>query len=366
TAMLLFIWFPVLFFRSSIYLSGAVTAVLLFAWTLAYVILSVSGYKTDYVMPASGLVISFAFLTIYRVVVEGQEKRWIKSTFGQYLSPAVVDVLVKDPGKLKLGGEKRDMTVFFLDIAKFTSISEKLTPEELTDMLNKLLTALTNVIMENDGVVDKYIGDCIMAFWNAPLDDPGHRVKGCIAAAKCQEAMQKLTEEYFNAMPIKPQARIGLNSGFMVVGNMGSEKRFSYTVIGDEVNLASRLEGANKFFGSKIMVSEACYAGARDVVAARELGRVRVVGKNIPIKVYELFGLKETLPAEKNELLKVYGEGVALFGARDFAGAAAKFEAALKLSPDDKVSDFYIKQCEQNIKTPPPAEWDGVFNLTSK
>ncbi|MDD4004642.1 MAG: adenylate/guanylate cyclase domain-containing protein [Elusimicrobiaceae bacterium] len=365
--MLAFIWLPLAFFKRSIYISGGVAAALLAGWTVLYGALILSGYMLSFIMPPAGLLCSFIFLTAYRVVFEGQEKRWIKQTFGQYLSPAVVDVLVKNPEKLKLGGEKRDMSVLFLDIAKFTSISEKLTPEELTEFLNKYLTALTDIILKNDGVVDKYIGDCIMAFWNAPLDDPQHRVKACRAACECIEAIRTLNQDpLIAAMPIKPQVRIGLNSGDMVVGNMGSGKRFSYTVIGDNVNLASRLEGANKYFGSSIMASEECYGGASESVAARELGRVRVVGKDVPIKVYELFGPREAIPEETNRFLAAYAAGVELYGKRDFAGAADKFSSALELAPQDKVCKFYLAQCAQYRAAPPQPDWDGVFNLTSK
>jgi len=332
-----------------------------------YAALIVSGYQADYIMPPAGLLCSFVFLTTYRVVFENQEKRWIKNTFGQYLSPAVVDALVKDPEKLKLGGDKRDMSVMFMDIAKFTSISEKMTPEELTEMLNTYLTALTDIILENDGVVDKYIGDCIMAFWNAPLDLPDHRAKACLTACKCIEAIKKLNEQKLAAaLPIKPEIRIGLNSGYMVVGNMGSCKRFSYTVIGDNVNLASRLEGANKFFGSSIMVSEDCYAQAADSMAARELGRIRVIGKDKPIKVFELLGPKTELTENTRLFIEHYAKGVELFNGRDFKGASASFNSALELLPEDKVCKFYQARCAELIANAPAQDWDGVFNLTSK
>ena len=172
--------------------------------------------------------------------------------FGQYVPPEVVDILVKNPERLKLGGEKRDMTMFFLDIAHFTTISEKMSPEALIQFLNHYLTALTDDIFHNNGVVDKYIGDCVMAFWNAPLDEPDHRRKACLAAVACVATIERLNREYVDpSMPETPKVRIGLNSGEVVVGNTGSARKLAYTVLGDEVNLASRLEGANKFFGSR-------------------------------------------------------------------------------------------------------------------
>jgi adenylate cyclase len=273
---------------------------------------------------------------------------------------------VKDPAKLKLGGEKREMTVFFLDIAHFTSISEKLDPERLTQFLNVYLSTITDIILKNDGVVDKYIGDCVMAFWNAPLDLPEHRLKGCLSAVECIAAVERLNEKGFAGLPEKPAVRIGLNSGKMVVGNMGSSTRLSYTVISDEVNLASRLEGANKYFGSRVMASEATYAGAKDKVEARELGMLRVVGKAVPVRVYELMGKKGELTSSARGLLERYAEGFDLFYKRDFAGAQLAFRAALEIAPEDAPSKLYLRLCGDYLKEPPVKEWDGVFNLTSK
>ncbi|HOX21930.1 MAG TPA: adenylate/guanylate cyclase domain-containing protein [Elusimicrobiales bacterium] len=365
--MLLFIWLPALWFRASESLAAVLVFSILAFWSITFAFLYAGGIKAQYVMPSVGLLGSFVIATIMRVVIEGREKKWIKNTFGQYLSPKVVEVLVKDPDRLRLGGEKRDMTVLFLDIAHFTTISEKMDPEALTNFLNKYLSSLTDVILKNDGVVDKYIGDCIMAFWNAPLDVKRHRYMGCLSAIECQEAITKLNAELENfAMPEKPAIRVGVNAGFMVVGNMGSNTRFSYTVIGDEVNLASRMEGANKYFGSNIMISESIYNESKDDVEARPLGRVRVVGKNIPIAVYEPLAKKGSLTPEQSRLLSAYLEGCERFGKREFAAAVKSFSAALEAVPGDKPSQFYLKNAQNYVAAPPPQDWDGVFNLTSK
>ncbi|MEK7657364.1 MAG: adenylate/guanylate cyclase domain-containing protein, partial [Elusimicrobiota bacterium] len=265
------------------------------------------------------------------------------------------------------GGDKRDMTVFFLDIAHFTTISEKMTPEDLIKFLNHYLTALTDVILSNKGVVDKYIGDCVMAFWNAPLDTPGHRSLACKAAAECIEVIERLNKEYVDpSMPEKPAVRIGLNSGEVVVGNTGSARKLAYTVLGDEVNLASRLEGANKFFGSTVMASESTYKEAKDTVEARVLGQVRVVGKAIPIRVYELLSKKGGLSEAWKKALPLYEDGVTLYLARDFNGAKARFKEVQQLVPGDKPSKLYLSVCEDYSVIPPGSDWDGVFNLTAK
>jgi len=320
------------------------------------------------VMPFIAVILSFflpfAYITVDKGLSEGREKKWIKNTFGQYLSPKVVEIITKDPSKLSLGGEKRDMTAFFLDIAGFTTMSEKMTPEQLTKMLNNYLSGLTDVILKNDGVVDKYIGDCIMAFWNAPLDQKDHRKLACIAAVECMEEIDRLNKE-LTEFEIKPSARIGVNSGPMVVGNMGSRTRLSYTVMGDSVNLASRMEGANKFFHSKIMVSEYAYEDAKNSVEARRLGSIRVVGKVIPVKVYEPLALKGKLSPERAKLLAAYNEGCDAFYAGHYPKALKGFEAALAAVPGDGPSQFYLDVTRKYMKEV-PANWDGTFNLTEK
>lgn len=363
--LLVSLWMPIYLRRYGAAAGPLASGALLAAWIAYNAYMFREGIRLSFVVPSLTLVVSFLVVTVYRAVTEGREKKWIKNTFGQYLSPKVVEVITKDPSKLRLGGEKRDMTVFFLDIAHFTTISEKMDPEKLTVFLNKYLSVLTDVILKNEGVVDKYIGDCIMAFWNAPLDLKEHRLSGCLSAIECIAALEKLNKELTD-LPEKPAVRIGLNSGNMVVGNMGSNTRFSYTVIGDEVNLASRLEGANKFFGSRIMASESTYSGASDKLDARLLGRVRVVGKAIPIKVFELLGRKGKLAPETEKLLSDYSEGLELFYKRQFEKAGKAFKSVLESVPNDAPTQLYLRISQDYAVIPPPKEWDGVFNLTAK
>lgn len=362
---LFLIWLPFFLSRSSIKISSFIVAGIILALMVVNFILYFNLYTMAYLILVMSLLVPFLFMTVHKAIVEGREKKWIKNTFGQYLSPKVVEIITKDPSKLTLGGEKRDMTVFFLDIAGFTSMSEKLSPEQLTALLNKYLSGLTDVILKYDGVVDKFVGDCIMAFWNAPLDQKDHRRLAALAAVDCARELARLNGE-LDDTAIKLSFRIGLNSGPMIVGNLGSSTRFSYTVIGDSVNLASRLEGANKFFHSRILVSGYTYEGAADAVEARCLGQIRVVGKAISVKVYELLAHKGKLDAAQTRVLAAYNDGFAFFNKGAFAKAAKAFKTALAADPKDGPSAFYLDLAEKYAADGAPKEWDGTFNLASK
>ncbi|MBU2574812.1 MAG: adenylate/guanylate cyclase domain-containing protein [Elusimicrobia bacterium] len=362
--MVLAVWLPIMLAGYSIKVISLASAGFISALAGLNFILLIRLYDMPYLSIFIAMLVPFVFVTINKALIEGREKKWIKNTFGQYLSPKVVEVITKDPSKLTLGGEKRDMTAFFLDIAGFTTMSEKMTPEQLTTMLNNYLSGFTDVILKHDGVVDKYIGDCIMAFWNAPLDQKDHRKLACLAAVDCMGEIARLNTD-LTQFTIKPSARIGLNSGPMVVGNMGSKMRLSYTVMGDSVNLASRLEGANKFFHSKIMASEYTYDEAKDVVEARSLGQIKVVGKAIPVKVYELLARKGGMDAKLAQLTDAYNEGLEHFYKGSYGKAQKAFKAALAVEPKDGPSAFYLELAEKYAAAA-PKDWDGTFNLTSK
>ena len=360
----LFPWIAVYMRRYSIKTMVSISiGIVLLMLVLDYVLL-INLYSVPFILVSLPFAMPAIYFIVDKGLSEGREKKWIKNTFGQYLSPKVVDLITKDPSKLSLGGEKRDMTAFFLDLAGFTTMSEKLSPEELTAMLNEYLSAFTDIILKHDGTVDKYIGDCIVAFWNAPLDQADHRKLGVLAAIDCQNEMTRLNET-LTQFTIKPKCRVGVNSGYMVVGNMGSRTRLSYTVMGDSVNLASRMEGANKFFGSKIMTSEYAFEPVKDLFDYRYLGSIRVVGKAIPVKVYEPFARKGEAAPEIKEMLKHYDAGIEKFYKSDFKGALADFKAALAARPGDGPSQYYIDTCGQFMKEL-PKDWDGSFNLTSK
>ena len=345
---------------------ASLTAATLLGWLFYSLLLFKRGTIVEFLPPAAALVSAYLVLVVHRVLAESRKKEEIKGLFGQFVAPEVVERLAQDPTLVKLGGEKRDMTVFFLDIAHFTNISEKMDPEALILFLNRYLSALSHVIHVHHGTIDKYIGDCIMAFWNAPLDNKDHRADAILAALECQEAIKELNKTLDASLPEIPAVRIGINSGVVTVGLTGSQKKLQYTVIGDEVNLASRLEGANKFFGSKTIISETTYAGANDRVAARTLGRVRVVGKETPIKIYEPIAELGKLSADWAKALPIYEAGVAAFDARRYEEALASFQQFAAIFPDDGPGQLYLGRCQEYAVIAPDAAWEGVFNLTAK
>lgn len=297
---------------------------------------------------------------------EENQKRFIKNAFSFYLSPTVIDEIIKDPESLELGGEDREITIFFSDIKGFSTISEKMTPQELVKRLNEYLTEMTDIILKYNGTVDKYIGDAIMAFYGAPVLMPDHAAKACQAAIEMKKRLRELQETWRKAGLEPIFARMGIHSGKATVGNMGSRTRMDYTVMGDAVNLASRLEGANKSFDTAAMISGSTYEAAKDSIEARILGKIRVVGKSESVPIYELLGLKATLPDYMYDMLEKYNSGRSYFIKRDWKQATNYFRQAIKVLPDDGPSRVYIEKCEEYIKTPPPRGWDGVFVLKSK
>jgi len=317
------------------------------------------------IAPGVTLLVSFIAVTIYRVLTEGAEKKAIKALFGQFVAPEVVNQLANDPSKVKLGGEKRDLTIFFLDIAHFTNISEKMDPEQLIHFLNRYLTALSDPILESHGTIDKYIGDCIMAFWNAPVLDKDHRKDAVLTALQCQRIILELNKTLDPGVPEVPMVRIGINSGIATVALTGTQRKIQYTAIGDEVNLASRLEGANKFFGSKIIISGSTYEGAKDVCEARYLGRARVVGKATPVPVYEPLAEKNKLTPAWAKALPVWEKGVKAFYDKKYDDALAVFTEFVQLMPEDGPGELYLN-ISRDYAALPPDDWDQVFNLTAK
>ncbi|MFW6182125.1 MAG: adenylate/guanylate cyclase domain-containing protein, partial [Spirochaetota bacterium] len=291
---------------------------------------------------------------------EGKQKRYIKNAFQQYLSPAVIEELIAHPERLKLGGERRVLSIFFSDLQGFTGISEGLSPEELTALLNDYLSAMTDIIQEEGGTVDKYEGDAIIAFWNAPLSQEDHAARAVRAALRCQKTLARLRPEFRQRMGRDLCMRIGINTGPAVVGNMGSHSRFDYTMLGDAVNLAARLEGINKQFGTYTMISRDTLSQAGDGFPARELSRVAVVGRAKPVTVYE-----PMLPEEyrqRGELLAAFAEGLQAYYAGDFERAARLFE---RIADTDPPAARYLERCRELMEHPPES-WDGVWVMTAK
>jgi adenylate cyclase len=299
----------------------------------------------------------------------------ITDTFGRYLSPKVVETLAKNPGAVQLGGETREMTFHFCDIRGFTTISEKFDPHGLTVFINNFLTPMTQIILEHDGTIDKYIGDCIMAFWNAPVNVPNHARRACEAALKMHESLAVLNARWQSEAQAKgialPLIEIGtgLNTGPAVVGNMGSTLRVDYTVLGDDVNLASRLESQSKTYGVHIVIGPVTREQTPDF-AAIELDLIRVKGKTRPVHIHALLGDPAVarsapflaLAAKHAEFLKVYRSGRLDEAARLLSEAVALGEPWHL----GKFYDLYVERLENFKAAPPPSDWDGVFTATSK
>ncbi|MCX7819597.1 MAG: adenylate/guanylate cyclase domain-containing protein [Kiritimatiellae bacterium] len=297
---------------------------------------------------------------LYNYATEGRQKAFIQRAFRHYLGPEVIEQLLADPSRLRLGGEKRQLTIFFSDIEKFSTFSERLDPPQLTRLLNEYLTAMGRAILDHGGYVDKYIGDAIVAFWNAPVEQPDHARRAVFAALACQQILDERRAVWAEQFGAELHMRIGLNTGEVVVGNMGSEERFNYTVLGDAANLASRLEGANKFFGSYVMVADTVREAAGPQFVWRRLGRIRVVGRRAPVTVWEPLGTAASkgLP----EWLPEYDRALALAEEGRFAEAAAAFE---HLGVKDPVSRAHAERCRR-FAVQPPADWDGVWTLEAK
>ena len=321
-----------------------------------------AGFWAEFVTPAFAAVMTFIAASLLNYGIEGRQRRFIKSAFRYYLSPLVIDRVLADPSLLRLGGERREITAFFSDVAGFTSISEGLSPEDLVGLLNAYLSEMTDIILDLGGTLDKYEGDAIIAFWNAPVDQPDHALRACRAALRCRQRLADLREEFRGRYGHEVRMRIGVNSGPAVVGNMGSERRFDYTAMGDTMNLASRLEGAGKVYGVSTLVGEETERRVRDEILAREVDVIRVVGKKQPIRVFELLGEKGTVPAEELEKAARFGRALETYRTQRFSEAAAMFEAIA----GDPVAAVYAGRARKSAASPPPGDWDGVFELDNK
>lgn len=320
----------------------------------------------DLVAPFLVIPLTYGAIFTYRYTIENKQRAIIKNLFQFYLHPSVVNELLKDPEAVKLGGVKKELTIFFSDIANFTSISEAMEPEELVNLINIYLTEMSNIIIAHEGTIDKYEGDAIMAFFGAPLDQADHAIRACYSALETQKHLIGLRERFKAKGWPEINIRIGINTGPVVVGNMGGENRFDYTVLGDGVNLAARLEAANKTFFTNIMIGEYTYELAKDSIVGRELDIIRVKGKSMPVKVYELIAKKGEIDQKTLELLKNFGDGLDAYRKQDWATAIKYFGNAIQIKPEDGPSRLYLTRCADYLKSPPPPQWDGVYEMKTK
>lgn len=369
------------------------------------------GAWLNIVYPVSVLVLTYVGLTLYRYLTEERDKRFLQSTFQSYLAPELIEDMFKSKTMPELGGEARTITAYFTDIQGFSTFSEKLTAHQLVELLNEYLSAMTDILINEKGTLDKYEGDAIIAFFGAPMDLPDHALRACRVGVTMQNALRELREKWRNEkqspdepnlntknLPAKEWApgdkwpkvvhemkmRIGVNSGEIVVGNMGSAMRMNYTMMGDPVNLSARLEAAGKQYGVYTMVSEYTLESefidengekkkVRDMAEARMIDNITVVGKSEPVKVYEVCAMKGGLSDQEKELFKVFDEGMQHYLKMEWDEAIAKFKESLKIEriPDGKTtpSEVYIQRCETFKENPPVApgeKWDGVFRLIKK
>ena len=317
------------------------------------------------IYPVVTILVVYLSITIYKYITEEREKKKIRGAFQYYLTPSVINEILKDPSRLKLGGEKKHLTVLFSDIRGFTTISERLSPEELVHLLNEYLTAMTNIVFKYEGLLDKYMGDAIMAVFGAPLPQEDHPARACRTALEMMGELKKLQKKWADEGRPVFDIGIGVNSGDMVVGNMGSEMRFDYTVMGDSVNLGSRLEGINKEYRTNVIISEYTYDRVKEEFFCRELDSVRVKGKELPVKIYELWG--ETKDSEKwDEFVKLFEDGLTRYKQGEWDEAIACFQNVLSIRTGDPPSELYIERCKKLKQNPPVGEWDGVYTMTKK
>lgn len=316
----------------------------------------------------AGVLLTFIAASAYNYITVGKERIWLKKAFSHYVPAPLVAEIMQNPDMLRLGGERRDVPILFTDLKGFTSMSEKIEPEQVAAVLNEYFTPMTEIVFRHNGTLDKYIGDALMAFWGAPVPLADCRADACHAALDMISGMERLKINWKEkGMPEFLQdlkVRIGINSGIVSVGNMGSSTRFNYTVIGDEVNLTSRLEGINKIYGTSIIVSEPVYISTRDRFIFRELDLIRVMGKKQPVRIYELIKRRDGDDNLLIDNIKRYENGLALYRERRWDEACLIFDELYQNTPNDLASSVFMDRCRENKTNPPPAEWDGVYSAS--
>jgi len=364
-------------------LPGAAIVFLILAVYLvgAFLLFARVGIWMDVLGPISTLIIGYLSITIYSYIEKEKEKEFVQGAFGHYLDPKVVGQLVENPNLVnQLGGDLRVMTAYFSDVASFSSISENLTPVELVELLNEYLTEMCDIIAAHDGTIDKFEGDAVVAFWGAPIAIEDHARRAVMATVDMQNKLAEMREEWKVEGRMEHlrkiwadqgrgeffRVRMGINTGEMVVGNMGSKTRVDYTMMGDAVNLAARLESGAKPYGVDTLISESTYLATRDLIVARELDSIRVVGKDEPARVYQVYGRTGEVDDGKLQVIDVYGQGMTAYRERRWDDAVAYFSEGLKIDPDDGPCAVFIQRCQDFKADPPPETWDAVHTMDSK
>ncbi|OGJ50141.1 hypothetical protein A2335_04550, partial [Candidatus Peregrinibacteria bacterium RIFOXYB2_FULL_32_7] len=334
------------------------------------------GIILNMVYPYLAIILSFISIYLYRYFTEIKQKKQIETAFSRYVNPTIVKKISDNPEQINLGGQSKEITIFFSDIQNFTNFSEKLDAQVLVKLLNEYFEVMGKIILENHGTLDKYEGDAIMAFWNAPLDVADHAYFACKSALAQREKLQylkdKWSQNYGDIFAEKGidinslEYRIGLNTGIAVIGNVGSKDRIDYTAMGDSVNLASRLEGINKQYKTHICLSENTYEKIKDQFEVRKLDKIRVKGKDIPITIYELLSEKGGLPEPAILAIQNFEKGFEYYQQKNFIEAQNYFNQVLTARPNDDPSKVFLARCQAFSQTPPLENWDGVWTYKVK
>ncbi|MBN1153467.1 adenylate/guanylate cyclase domain-containing protein [candidate division KSB1 bacterium] len=342
---------------------GIVIMTIILMMVMAVTLFSVWDIWMMIVLPVSGFILSYGLNTLEQVITERREKGIYRKTFEQYVAPNVVKTMLDSGNLPKFGGERRTLTVLFSDIRSFTTFSEKYQPEVVVNYLSNYLSSMVDVIFKHQGTLDKFVGDEIMALFGAPYYFSDHAEKACLTALDMVQELRSLQWKWSRENQDYFHIGIGINTGRVIVGNLGSYQLFDYTVIGDEVNLGARLEGANKYYATTILMTEFTYQQVEGKAIVRRLDRVRVQGKLIPVMIYELRGMYSIPSIEKDLIVGTFEEGRELFEDRRYRQAMKKFRLILRYFPFDGPSRLFLERCTNFIQKPPADDWDGVFNL---
>lgn len=340
--------------------------VLWLVWLITAFIMFDHGWILDVVWPTITLIAVYAILLFERWIATEGERRAIRQTFGRYLSPVVVDKILQNPEQVLSGGERRHMSVLFSDLRGFTSLSEGLAPEKLVEVLNTYLESMTRIVFDERGVLDKYIGDAVMAFWNAPFDQPDHAARAVRAAIQMRDRLQSMNREGVFPPEVELKVGVGVNTGDMVVGNIGSEIRYDYTVIGDSVNLASRTEGLCKEYGVPIIVTQGTHKELGEAFICRLLDQVAVKGKKEPIRIYEVMGETSHTKESIKQFTEQFTELVERYFKQDFSFVVERVQVLLVDHQDDQPLKILLERAKIYLTTPPPSDWTGVWVMTKK
>ena len=355
---LLIAFFSILF--TPIRLSIAVVSSII-VWIVIVIASFYDGLVLPLLDPILAAAVTFSAVLGFRFITADKDKQLIKDAFGLYLEPAVIDKMMEDGDSPELGGEERELTVWFSDIAGFTSISETLEPHDLVEFLNQYFTAMTSIVKEHGGFVDKYVGDAIIAVFGAPQHDPDHALHAVQSALACDKRLKELEDTFNLPGGLKVAARIGVNTGEMLVGNIGSSDRLNYTIMGDAVNLAARIEGVNKMYGTSVMASDSTIEQCGDAIQVRELDIVRVKGKATPTTIYEPLQQEQIA---NQALLDTFAIALRAYRSRDFQKAFDLFTQLAKQG--DLASEKFSVRAKNYLENPPPADWDEINTLDSK